>query len=137
MHILLYHITASLTSKMYILSSNIWRIQRFLPWSHITTTWALFLNIFSEGQIFGMHITASCTLLYANVLLMLMRFLFLGHYIWLLRFSSTKWIPLSPYYLITFINIECVDISINISINFRLHRNFVDYYILCTIFLDI
>ena len=86
MHILLYHITASLTSKIYILLSNIWRIQRFFTMISHHNHLSSLSQHFSEGQIFGMHITASCTLLYANVLLMLMRFLFVGHYIWLLRF---------------------------------------------------
>ena len=90
MHILLYHITASLTSKIHILLSNIWRIQRFFTMISHHNHLSSLSQHFSEGQIFGMHITASCTLLYANVLLMLMRFLFVGHYIWLLRFFSSK-----------------------------------------------
>ena len=116
MHILFYDFTASLTSLRYTFFYPTFGAYRdFLQWSHITTTWALFLNIFSEGQIFGMHITASCTLLYANVLLMLMRFLFLGHYIWLLRlFSSSKYIF---YAYKTFILIQVLNLLIRLRFN--------------------
>ena len=117
MHILLYHITASLTSKIYILLSNIWRIQRFFTMISHHNHLSSLSQHFSEGQIFGMHITASCTLLYANVLLMLMRFLFVGHYIWLLRFFRKK------YYCMTrnFCLISMYLIDLLVLTNFNLN----------------